>query len=88
MLAERGLRATPSPAEPGPGNGPFFSGGYIVRRHAAEPATTKVDGVQIECPRPGVRDTPENRGRFARAAADALLVFLHEQYAWRPAARP
>lgn len=88
LLAERGLRATPSPAEPGPGNGPFFSGGYIVRRHAAEPATTKVDGVQIECPRPGVRDTPENRERFARAATDALLVFLHEQYAWRPAARP
>ena len=88
LLAERGLRSTPSPAEPGPGNGPFFSGGYIVRRHAAEPATTKVDGVQIECPRPGVRDTPENRERFARAAADALLVFLHEQYAWRLVPRP
>ncbi|MFM9029583.1 MAG: N-formylglutamate amidohydrolase [Opitutaceae bacterium] len=88
LLAERGLRSTPSPADPGPGNGPFFSGGYIVRRHASEPVTTKVDGVQIECPRPGVRDTPENRERFARAAADALLVFLREQYAWRPAGRP
>jgi hypothetical protein len=88
LLAERGLRATPGPAEPGPGPGPFLSGGYIVHRHAAAPSTTKVDGLQIECPRPGVRDTPENRGRFARIAAEVLLVFLHEQYAWRPAARP
>ena len=77
----------PSPAEPGPGNNPFFSGGYIVRRHASEPATTKVDGLQIECPRPGVRDTADNRARFASAAAEAILVFLREQYRWEPAAR-
>ncbi len=87
LLAERGFRAVPSPADPGPGANPFFSGGYIVRRHAAEPATTKVDGLQIECPRPGVRDTAENHQRFARAATDALLVFLQEQYAWHPARR-
>lgn len=88
LFTERGIRAVPSPADPGPGSHPFFSGGYIVRRHAAEPATTKVDGLQIECPRPGVRDTAENHERFARAATDALLVFLQEQYAWRPAGRP
>lgn len=88
LLAERGLRAVPSPEEPGPGSNPFFSGGYIVRRHASEPATTKVDGVQIECPRPGVRDTAENRARFAAATSEALLVFLQEQYHWRPAESP
>ena len=88
LFAERGLRSVPSPADPGPAANPFFSGGYIVRRHAAEPTTTKVDGLQIECPRPGVRDTAENRDRFARAAADALLVFLREQYGWRPDRRP
>ena len=87
LLSERGQRAVPSPAEPGPGNNPFFSGGYIVRRHASEPATTKVDGLQIECPRPGVRDTADNRARFASAAAEAILVFLREQYRWEPAAR-
>ncbi len=84
LLTERGLRAVPSAAEPQPGREPFFSGGYIVRRHAAAPATPKVDGLQIECPRPGVRDTAENRARFARIAAEALLVFLREQYAFAP----
>ncbi len=80
LLATGGLRATPSPAEPQPGDGPFFSGGYIVRQHAAEPATTRVDGLQIECPRPGVRDTPENRARFAKITTAALTVFLKSRY--------
>jgi N-formylglutamate amidohydrolase len=87
-LVEAGLRAVPSPAEPQPGDNPFFSGGYIVRVHAGAPETTKVDGVQIECPRSGVRDTPENRTRFARAAAGALLVFLRDHYGFAPAAKP
>lgn len=79
-LSERGLRAVPSPAEPGPGNNPYFSGGYTTQRHAAAPETTKVDGLQIETPRVGMRDTAESRARFARISADALLVFLREHY--------
>jgi hypothetical protein len=86
LFESRGLRATPSPREPQPGDNPFFSGGYIVRQHAAAPGTPKVDGLQIECPRPGVRDTEENRARFARLAAEALLVFLRDKYAFDPAA--
>lgn len=88
LLAERGLRAVPGAAEPHPGANPFFSGGYIVHRHAAAPETVKVDGLQIECPRPGVRDTGENRARFARIAAEALLIFLREQYDYEPGAPP
>ena len=87
LLAERGLRAVPSRLEPQPGENSFFSGGYIVAIHAAAPATTKVDGVQIECPRPGVRDTPANRARAARIMADSLLVFLGEHYAYAPAGK-
>lgn len=84
LLAERGLRAVPGGAEPNPGTGPFFSGGYITNRHAGAPGTVKVDGVQIECPRPGVRDTPENRARFGRITTEALLIFLREQYDYTP----
>lgn len=84
LLAERGLRSVPGGAEPQPGTGPFFSGGYITQRHAGAAGTVKVDGVQIECPRPGVRDTAENRARFARIAAEALLIFLREQYDYTP----
>ncbi|MDP3069460.1 MAG: N-formylglutamate amidohydrolase [Opitutaceae bacterium] len=86
LFASRGLRATPSPQEPQPGNHPFFAGGYIVRQHAAGD-TPKVDGLQIECPRPGVRDTPENRARFAQITAEVLMVFLKERYAFDLTAR-
>jgi N-formylglutamate amidohydrolase len=87
-LVAAGLRAVPSPAEPGPGRNPYFSGGYIVRVHAGAAGTTKVDGVQIECPRAGVRDTPENRARFGRATAEALLLFLRDHYGFARAAKP
>ncbi|MSU24544.1 MAG: hypothetical protein EXS32_12075 [Opitutus sp.] len=80
LFEQRGIRAVPSPQEPPPAQTPFFSGGYIVRRHAAAPATTKVDGVQIECYRGGLRDTAVNRTRFAKTTAEVLTVFLHERY--------
>ena len=80
LFAQRGYRAVPSPQEPDPAENPFFSGGYIVHRHAAAPGTTKVDGVQIESPRVGLRDTEKNRAAFAKAVADVLIVFLRERY--------
>lgn len=85
LLAAAGLPATPSGPDPQPGNQPFFAGGYIVQRHAAAAGTPKVDGLQIECPRAGVRDTPENRARFGRISAPVLLEFLRENYGYAPA---
>lgn len=85
LLAAGGLPATPSGPDPQPGNHPFFAGGYIVQRHAAAAGTPRVDGLQIECPRPGVRDTPENRARFGRITAAALLEFLREHHGFAPA---
>lgn len=82
LFAARGLRATPSPQDPQPGNGPFFAGGYTVREHAAG-HTPKVDGLQIECHRIGVRDTEENRTRFAKIAAEALTLFVEAHYPFK-----
>lgn len=82
LFASRGIRAVPSPKEPQPGGNPFFAGGYIVRQHAAAPETTKVDGLQIETYRAGIRDTAENRARFAKVAVDVLTIFLRERYAF------
>jgi N-formylglutamate amidohydrolase len=82
LFATRGIRAVPSPQEPQPGPGPYFSGGYIVRRHAADPSTPKVDGLQIETYRVGLRDTAANRAKFAKAAVDSLTIFLHDRYAY------
>lgn len=86
LFAERGIRSIPSPAEPSPGRDPFFSGGYIVHTHARAPDTPNVDGVQFECYKAGLRDTPENRARFARIAAEVLTIFLRERYGFTAAA--
>ncbi|MES2691890.1 MAG: hypothetical protein V4773_00365 [Verrucomicrobiota bacterium] len=80
LFTERGIRAVPSAKEPGPGPGPFFSGGYIVHTHAGAPATARIDGVQFEAWRIGVRDTEENRARFAAVTAEVLAIFLRERY--------
>ncbi len=83
LFAARGLRAVPSPQEPQPGNNPFFSGGYIVRQHAAAPDTPKVDGLQIECHRLGLRDTAANHAHFAKIAAEVLTLFVEEHYPFK-----
>lgn len=77
-----------APRDPQPGDGPFFSGGYTVRRHAGGP-TPKVDGLQIECPRNGIRLTAADRTRFAAIAAEVLTLFIEAHYPYRfPAAPP
>lgn len=73
LLEERGFLATPSPRMPVPSM-PFFRGGYTVARHCK--AEMKVVGVQIEANRPRLRDTAENRLRFAEALCSALDAFL------------
>ena len=80
LLAERGIRAVPSRQEPQPGTGPFFAGGHTIRMHAADPQTTKVDGVQFEHHREGLRDTAKNREHYAAIVVDVLRIFLREHY--------
>ncbi len=80
LLAERGVRAIPSGPEPRPEQHPYFSGGYIVQTHTRAADTPKVDGVQFEHHRDGIRDTAANRERFARIAVEVLSVFLRERY--------
>lgn len=58
----------PAPTEP------FFSGGYTVRRHCD--AKQKVTGLQIETNRIRLRDTKENRQKFAEALVDVLEEYL------------
>ncbi len=90
LFAQQGVRAVPSPSDPSPGNEPFFAGGYTVQRHASDAATPKVDGLQFETPRPGIRDTPANQARFAQATAAVLTTFFLERYHYEMprAARP
>jgi len=88
LFATRGIRAVPSPEESQPGIDPFFSGGYIVRHYAAAANTPKVDGLQIETYRVGLRDTAENRARFAKVAVEALTIFIQKHYPYTFPATP
>ncbi len=80
LMQAAGFRSVPSPRDPGPGNFPYFNGGFIVRTYAGK--GRGVDGVQIEAPRDGVRETEETRAKFAAALFDTLATFLAEHYSF------
>jgi N-formylglutamate amidohydrolase len=73
LLEQEGFPATPSPAKPVP-NVPFFRGGYTVAHHCR--AEKNITGLQIEANRPQLRDTAENRLRFATALHRSLEQFF------------
>lgn len=72
MLEDKGIKAIPSPAMPAPvGDALYYSGAYDITAHGSSSGGA-VSAIQIECPWQGVRDTPENLRRFARAFAEVL----------------
>lgn len=77
LLERAGFPSVPSPAHPHPGDGPYFSGGYNVLTHGSG-GGGRLSAVQVEAPRRGVRDTAENRQRFAAALAGALGEWFRE----------
>jgi hypothetical protein len=84
LYAASGFPSVPSASDPSPGLDDYFSGGDDTRRHAcgAEASALggatggNICGVQIESNFTGVRDTPENRDRFAEATAIVLQQYL------------
>jgi N-formylglutamate amidohydrolase len=73
LMEAGGFRCAPSPTNPHP-KAPFFRGGYNTARHGRDAAP--LAGLQIESNSRGVRDTPENRQKFARALASTLETYL------------
>lgn len=73
LLEQQGFPATPSPRMPVPTE-PYFRGGFTVGRHCK--AAQGIAGLQIEANRPRVRDTAENRLRFAHALVNTLKIYL------------
>lgn len=82
LYAKKGLRAIPSPAEPSPGKAAYYSGGYTIRHHAGGRAFPKVDGLQIETNRKGVRDSIESKRRFGEITVEVLAEFLKTRYGY------
>jgi hypothetical protein len=79
LFEREGFPAVPSHSAPDPGTDPYFRGGYNSSLHGCRAGGT-ICGVQIEANRIGVRDTPENRRRFADALALALTEYLDAHY--------
>jgi len=74
MLEAGGYRSVPSPGDPSPAGGNYFSGGYSVQRHGSMGAGT-VDGVQAELPF-SIRQDQGSRAAFAALEADAIERFM------------
>jgi N-formylglutamate amidohydrolase len=73
LLEKKGFFAAPSTRMPSPQE-PFFTGGYTVRRYCV--AKDHVTGFQIEAYKSKLRDTKENRQKFAEALVDVLEEYL------------
>jgi N-formylglutamate amidohydrolase len=80
LLAAKNFPAVPSQQDLAPNVGDdYFNGGYNTVRHGSRDST-KIDAIQIECNLTGVRNTYENRNRFAIELANALKVYLAKHY--------
>jgi len=82
LFEQRGFPAVPSSAQRGPGQAPYFSGGYNTRRYGSA-AGGATDGVQIEANMTGVRDTQANRRAFALALVDVMDAFFTAHFGRR-----
>ena len=80
LLNLHGIPAWPSPEFPSPGDEPFFSGGYITRRHGPMNDNGVINAVQAEFYYSGLRNTAANRARTARVFADSLQKYFWDNY--------
>lgn len=80
LFQEEGVPSVPSSAAPGPGDAPYFRGGYNTREHGSVTDGEVVSGVQIEHHYGGIRDTPEHRFVYAAKAARVIREFMLEHY--------
>lgn len=80
LLEAEGFPAVPSSSTPDPGDDEYFAGGYNTAVHGCR-GGGQICAIQIEANRLGVRDTPENRARFAGALARVVEQFLGLHYA-------
>ncbi len=79
LLAGEGYRSVPSIADLGPGAEPYFTGGYITRRHGSHGGGS-VSAIQLEHQFPGLRDTEPNRAAYVPVLVDTLERYLLEHY--------
>ncbi len=80
LLGAKNFPSVPSQQDPAPQVGElYFNGGYNTVRHGSRDSST-IDALQIECNFTGVRNTYENRRRFATELATALKTYFAKHY--------
>eukprot|EP00004_Rigifila_ramosa_P024384 TRINITY_DN7051_c0_g1_i2.p1 TRINITY_DN7051_c0_g1~~TRINITY_DN7051_c0_g1_i2.p1 ORF type:complete len:216 (-),score=46.69 TRINITY_DN7051_c0_g1_i2:7-654(-) len=79
LVEAAGYRSVPSPSDPSPGTGGYFSGGYSTERWGSFFGGT-IDGVQLEMGMTVRRTTDQARRDFARDFAAALIKFMDIHY--------
>lgn len=76
LLANKGYPSVPSQDDPYPATeDPYFSGGYNTAERSSYNGGF-IDGVQLECNMNGVRNSAENRQKFADTLASVLHQYL------------
>jgi N-formylglutamate amidohydrolase len=80
LFEQHGFPAVPSTAQPYPEPGePYFTGGYNTARYSSRNGG-RMDGVQIEANRVGVRNTAAEHRAFASGLLDVLDAWFEEHY--------
>ncbi len=80
LFQEEGIPSVPSPAAHGPGNDPYFRGGYNTHRYGSLDDSEVIDGVQIEHHYQGLRDSEDNRKAYAAKITIVIHKFMREHY--------
>lgn len=76
LMQASGYPAVPSNIDPAPAtDDPYFSGGYNTAERSSYNGGM-IDGVQIECNMQGVRNSADNRQKFADTLASVLQQYL------------
>jgi N-formylglutamate amidohydrolase len=84
LLGVKNFPSVPSQQDPAPQVADlYFNGGYNTFRHGSRDSTT-IDALQIECNFTGVRNTYENRRRFAAELATTLKTYFAKHYFVNP----
>jgi N-formylglutamate amidohydrolase len=80
MLEAKGYVCVPSPTVSAPKDGElYFMGGYTCDQHGSRDGRT-INAIQIESPFEGVRDTKENREKFAETLVEVLPEYFKTHF--------
>lgn len=81
LLSDRGFPAVPSEQDPAPNIGdPFFSGGTNTKSYGSR-GGGKIDAVQLELNRQGLRQEGDDRQEFSLIFAQVISAYMRYHYA-------